>query len=43
MTQASHQQVEIGPWGHGGSSFADTLRPSGAWSAATPTLISRSG
>jgi uncharacterized protein len=31
MTQASHQQVEIGPWGHGGSSFADTLRPSGAW------------
>jgi uncharacterized protein len=30
MTRASHQQVEIGPWGHGGSSFADTLRPSGA-------------
>ena len=28
-TQASHQQVEIGPWGHGGQSFADTLRPSG--------------
>ena len=30
VTQASHQQVEIGPWGHGGGSFADTLRPSGA-------------
>ena len=29
VTQASHQQVEIGPWGHGGGSFADTLRPSG--------------
>ena len=29
VTQASHQEVEIGPWGHGGSSFADTLRPSG--------------
>lgn len=27
VTQASHQQVEIGPWGHGGGSFADTLRP----------------
>jgi putative CocE/NonD family hydrolase len=30
VTQANHQQVEIGPWGHGGDSFADTLRPSGA-------------
>ena len=30
VTQASHQQVEIGPWGHGGGSFADTLRRSGA-------------
>jgi putative CocE/NonD family hydrolase len=30
VTQASQQQVEIGPWGHGGASFADTLRPSGA-------------
>lgn len=30
VTQASLQQVEIGPWGHGGGSFADTLRPSGA-------------
>jgi putative CocE/NonD family hydrolase len=30
VTQASHQQVEIGPWGHGGGTFADTLRPSGA-------------
>ena len=30
VTQASNQQVEIGPWGHGGGSFADTLRPSGA-------------
>jgi len=29
VTQASHQQVEIGPWGHGGGSFADTLRPFG--------------
>jgi uncharacterized protein len=27
VTQASNQQVEIGPWGHGGTSFADTLRP----------------
>ena len=30
VTRAGHQQVEIGPWGHGGGSFADTLRPSGA-------------
>jgi predicted acyl esterase len=30
VTQASYQQVEIGPWGHGGGSFADTLRPSGS-------------
>ena len=30
VTQANHQQVEIGPWGHGGDSFADPLRPSGA-------------
>jgi len=30
VTQANQQQVEIGPWGHGGGSFADTLRPSGA-------------
>jgi hypothetical protein len=30
VTRASHQQVEIGPWGHGGGSFADTLRPFGA-------------
>jgi putative CocE/NonD family hydrolase len=29
VTRASHQQVEIGPWGHGGGSFADTLRPFG--------------
>ena len=29
VTRAGHQQVEIGPWGHGGGSFADTLRPSG--------------
>ena len=29
VTQANHQQVEIGPWGHGGDSFADPLRPSG--------------
>jgi putative CocE/NonD family hydrolase len=34
-TQASHQQVEIGPWGHGGGSFADTLRPSGPEAAGT--------
>ncbi|WP_246115692.1 CocE/NonD family hydrolase [Trebonia kvetii] len=26
--RAGHQQVEIGPWGHGGGSLADTLRPS---------------
>ena len=30
VTRAGHQEVEIGPWGHGGGSFADTLRPSGA-------------
>jgi uncharacterized protein len=30
VTRAGHQQVEIGPWGHGGGSFADTLRSSGA-------------
>lgn len=30
VTQANHQQVEVGPWGHGGGSFADTLRPPGA-------------
>jgi uncharacterized protein len=30
VTQANHQQVEIGPWGHGGGSFADPLRPCGA-------------
>ena len=29
VTHASHQQVEIGPWGHGGGSFADTLWPPG--------------
>ena len=28
-TFANHQEVEIGPWGHGGGTFADTLRPSG--------------
>jgi putative CocE/NonD family hydrolase len=31
-TLANHQQVEIGPWGHGGTSFADTLRPTGTLS-----------
>jgi hypothetical protein len=30
VTRAGYQQVEIGPWGHGGGSFADPLRPSGA-------------
>ena len=30
VTRAGCQQVEIGPWGHGGGSFADPLRPSGA-------------
>jgi putative CocE/NonD family hydrolase len=30
VTRAGRQQVEIGPWGHGGGSFADPLRPSGA-------------
>ena len=29
-TFASHQEVEIGPWGHGGDSYADTLRPGDA-------------
>ena len=28
-TFANHQEVEIGPWGHGGGTFADTLRPDG--------------
>ncbi|HEX6528107.1 MAG TPA: CocE/NonD family hydrolase [Streptosporangiaceae bacterium] len=30
VSRASYQQVEIGPWGHGGGSFADTLQPSAA-------------
>jgi uncharacterized protein len=29
-TFANHQEVEIGPWGHGGGTFADPLRPGGA-------------
>jgi putative CocE/NonD family hydrolase len=28
-TFANQQQVEIGPWGHGGRTYADTLRPEG--------------
>ena len=36
VTRAGHQQVEIGPWGHGGGSFADTLRPSGAAGRRAP-------
>jgi len=28
-TFANHQEVEIGPWGHGGGTYADTLRPDG--------------
>ena len=28
-TLPNHQTVEIGPWGHGGRTSADTLRPSG--------------
>jgi uncharacterized protein len=28
-TFANHQEVEIGPWGHGGGTFADPLRPGG--------------
>ena len=28
VARAGHQQVEIGPWGHGGGSLADTLRRS---------------
>jgi len=28
-TFANHQEVEIGPWGHGGRTYADTLRPVG--------------
>jgi len=35
VTRAGYQQVEIGPWGHGGGSFADTLRPSGPETAGT--------
>jgi hypothetical protein len=27
---ANYQEVEIGPWGHGGNTFADPLRPGGA-------------
>jgi putative CocE/NonD family hydrolase len=29
-TFSNHQEVEIGPWGHGGGSFADPLRPDAA-------------
>ncbi|MGO9874692.1 MAG: CocE/NonD family hydrolase [Acidimicrobiia bacterium] len=29
-TCANYQEVEIGPWGHGGDTFADPLRPDGA-------------
>lgn len=28
-TFSNHQEVEIGPWGHGGGTFADALRPGG--------------
>lgn len=28
-TYTNQQEVEIGPWGHGGRTFADTLRPDG--------------
>jgi predicted acyl esterase len=28
-TFANQQEVEIGPWGHGGRTYADTLRPDG--------------
>lgn len=28
-TFTSQQEVEIGPWGHGGGTYADTLRPGG--------------
>jgi uncharacterized protein len=28
-TFANHQEVEIGPWGHGGGTYADTLRAEG--------------
>ncbi len=28
-TFANQQEVEIGPWGHGGGTYADTLRPDG--------------
>jgi putative CocE/NonD family hydrolase len=41
VTQASHQQVEIGPWGHGGGSFADPLRPSGAVARGPLSLASQ--
>jgi putative CocE/NonD family hydrolase len=41
VTLANHQQVEIGPWGHGGGSLADTLRPSGTAAAAHDPLSPR--
>jgi uncharacterized protein len=28
-TFANQQEVELGPWGHGGETYADTLRPDG--------------
>ena len=32
-TFANHQEVEIGPWGHGGGTFADTSGPPDPWPA----------
>ncbi|PSK99876.1 hypothetical protein CLV63_1023 [Murinocardiopsis flavida] len=32
-TFANHQEVEIGPWGHGGRTYADTLNPDGSLGA----------
>jgi hypothetical protein len=29
QTFANQQEVELGPWGHGGGTYADTLRPDG--------------
>jgi putative CocE/NonD family hydrolase len=39
-TFSNHQEVEIGPWGHGGETFADTLQPDGT---LTDGLLSPEG
>lgn len=35
-TLPNHQTVEIGPWGHGGRTFADPLQPAGSLDAGEP-------